>query len=301
MLITGGSGTFGSAFIRHALEAGANRVICLSRGEHRQNELKRTIQHKRLECWVGDVRDRDRLHWAFRVKPDVLIHAAAIKTIEACEHDPAEAVKTNVDGTRNVVEEAMLSGIPRVVVVSSDKATEPVTTYGKTKAAAEAIAIGQNAYRGTGPTRISVVRYGNVEASQGSIAPLFTALGEIGAPIPITHPEMTRFWWRVEDAVAFVAKILHVMRGGEIFIPKIKSHRIVDLARHYAPHSEQQIVGVRSIEKIHELMISADEAAMAWECPEYYVLTHGTPPIDGVPVPAGFRLSSGDDPVPVCA
>ncbi len=306
IVITGGSGTFGTAYVRYALDHGAARVIVLSRGEHRQAELKRTINDARLECRIGDVRDRERLKWVFRARPDVVIHAAALKRVETCEEDPCEAVKTNVDGTRCVVEEAMLADVPKVLVISSDKATSPETTYGRTKGQAEDIALGQNAYRGSGPTRISAVRYGNVLGSQGSFLDTLLRARQTGEPLAITDPDATRFWWHVDDAVAFVATVLERMQGAEIFIPKLISARVVDLARAIAPQSRQDITGMRGAEKLHEAMINATEARYAWELPDAYVLYPklgqwwgGTPPADAVKVPEGFSYASNGAPLSV--
>lgn len=306
ILITGGSGTFGTAFARYALASGAERVIVLSRGEHRQADLKRELADPRLECWIGDVRDRDRLRWAFRAQPDIVIHAAALKRVEVCEAQPSEAIKTNVDGTRNVVEEAMLADIPRVLVISSDKATSPETVYGTTKAAAEAAAIGQNAMRGKGHTRISAVRYGNIINSAGAFLHQLMDARQTGHPIPITDPDCTRYWWAIEDAVAFVGSVLEQMQGAEIWIPKLASSRVADLARAVAPRSAHRLVGTRGPEKLHEAMISATESVYAWELADRYVLLpkqgqwwSPEPPAGAIKVPAGFTYTSNDDPLPV--
>ncbi len=304
-LITGGSGTFGSAFVRYALAAG-ERVVVLSRGEHRQAELQRTINDPRLECWIGDVRDRERIRWALRLRPDVVIHAAALKRVEVCEQHASEAFKTNVDGTRHVVEEAMLAGVPKVLVISSDKACSPETTYGATKAAAEALAIGQNALRGNGSTRISVVRYGNVLGSQGSFLDAILRARASGDMLSITDVDATRFWWAIEDAVAFVGDVIAQMQGAEIWIPKLVSARVVDLVKAIAPDAPLQVTGPRGPEKTHEAMINPTEARYAWELPHAYVLLpkagqwwSATPPPGAVPVASGFVYRSSDDPLSV--
>jgi len=303
ILITGGSGTFGAAMTRYALEHGAARVICLSRGEHRQAQLRHQIDDPRLETWIGDVRDRERLRWAFRVRPDVVIHAAALKRVEVCEQHSMEAVKTNVDGTRNVVEEAMLADVPTVLVISSDKATSPETTYGKTKAAAEDIALSQNAMRGSGETRVSVVRYGNVAGSQGSFIETLLRARQTGEPVRLTDPAATRFWWDIEAAVAFVADVLRDMRGAEIWIPRLPSARMDAFARALAPNSEQIVTGMRGSEKVHEAMINATESAYCWELPDRFVLLPKAgqwwspePPAGAVKVQAGFSYASDHDP-----
>ncbi len=306
VLVTGGTGTFGTAFVRAALDAGARRVIVLSRGEHKQAELLRQMADQRLDCWIGDVRSARRLFWAMRVRPDIVIHAAALKRIEVCEANPTEAQETNVDGTQHVVEEAMLAGVPRVLVISSDKACSPETKYGATKAAAESIALGQNALRGDGPTRISVVRYGNVLGSQGSFLETILKARHTGAPLSITDLAATRFWWSIEDAVAFVGTVLDRMNGAEIWVPKLASARVVDLVQAIAPKSALVVTGMRGPEKTHEAMINPTEARYAWELPDCYVLLpkrgqwwSPEPPTDAVKVPDDFSYGSNDAPLTV--
>jgi UDP-N-acetylglucosamine 4,6-dehydratase len=306
ILVTGGSGTFGLAFVRYALAAGVARVIVLSRGEHRQAELRQAVNDPRLETWIGDVRDRERLRLAFQVAPDVVIHAAALKRVEVCEQDPDEAIETNIEGTRNVVKAAMWAGIPQVLVISSDKACSPETIYGTTKAAAEAAALSQNRYRGNGPTRISAVRYGNVLGSQGSFLDQMFQSRQTGESLPITEPSATRFWWAIEDAVAFVGTVLSRMQGAEIWVPKLVSARVVDLARAIAPAAPHHLISTRGPEKVHEFMINATEARYAWELPDAYVLLPKTgqwwspePPAGAIKVADGFSYSSNDDPLSV--
>lgn len=309
-LITGGSGTLGSALIQALLPlASTRRIIVLSRGEHRQAELKAEIADPRLECWIGDVRDADRLRWAMDCQPDVVIHAAALKRVESCEGNTDEAHKTNVEGTRNVVQAAMRADVPKVLVVSSDKACSPETAYGATKAQAESLAIGQNAWRGKRPTRISVVRYGNILGSQGSFLQTILKARETGETLPITDLRASRFWWAVEDAARFILTVLEQMRGCEIWVPKLVSARVVDLARAVAPHVELKEVGTRGPEKIHEAMINATESAYCYELPECYVLLPkmgewwGTAPAASwTKVPEGFSYSSDQLPLDVtCA
>lgn len=298
-LVTGGSGTFGTAFVGHALALG-HRVVVLSRGEHRQAELKRRFNdHPKLECWIGDVRDKDRLAWAFDCRPDVIIHAAALKRVEVCEANAIEAMQTNVLGTANVVQAAMAADVPKVLLLSSDKATSPETVYGSSKSMAEAVALGQNAYRGTKRTRISAVRYGNVLGSQGSFLEVLQRCRDTGAPVPITDPRATRFWWSIEQAVDFVHVVLGRMQGCEVWIPKLTSAPVVDLARKVAPASSHQIVGMRGPEKLHEAMINTTEASYTYELPDAYVLlpkrgqwwSPDVPP-GAVAVPDGFSYSS---------
>lgn len=300
ILVTGCTGTFGRAFIQHAIGRG-DTIIGLSRGEHKQAELRAEMRADKsiLELWIGDVRDRDRMRWAMRAKPDVVIHAAALKRVEVCDEHPSEAIKTNVDGTRNVVEEAMLADVPKVLVISSDKATSPETVYGTTKSAAEAAAIAQNGWRGKGRTAISVVRYGNVLGSQGSFLNTLWKARRTGEPISITHPDCTRYWWAIEDAVQFVASVLEQMQGAEIWVPKLASSRVVDLAKAVAPESELQITGMRGPEKLHEAMISATESAYCYELPDRYVLLpkrgewwSAEPPTGAIQVEPGFTYAS---------
>lgn len=306
ILVTGGSGTFGSTFVPYALAQGAARVIVLSRGEHRQAALRQQITDPRLECWIGDVRDTDRLRWAFRVQPDIVVHAAALKRVEVCEQNSNEAIDTNILGTRNVVREAMWAGVPRVLVVSSDKGCSPETLYGITKAAAEAIAVSQNRYRGNGPTRISAVRYGNVLGSQGSFLEQIVRARQTGETLPITDAAATRFWWSIEDAVAFVGDVLQRMQGAEVWVPKLVSARVVDLVKAIAPDAPLTVIGPRGPEKTHEAMINGTEARYAWELPDSYVLLphvgqwwSAAPPADAIKVPDGFRYASDGAPTSV--
>lgn len=303
-LITGITGSLGSALATALLaDPSTARVIGLSRNGHNQLALKRQLPDPRLECWQKDVSDRAAMMWAMRARPDIVIHAAAEKNIEKCQENPTEAHRVNVEGTRVVVEEAMLADVPKVVVVSSDKACEPVTRYGITKAAAESIAIGQNALRGKGRTAISVVRYGNVEYSRGSVWHLFEEKGRLGEPIPITHPDMTRFLWPMSEAVNFVLSVVRDMRGGEIFVPKLQGYSIAAKASEVAPDSPHEVIGLRGTEKLHEAMISADEPHV-WELSDRYVLIpdYGQwwapgPPEGAVRVPPQFRYASNG----VCA
>ncbi len=299
-LVTGGSGTFGTAFVRTILARQQDSVVVLSRGEHRQAELLRQFDYDpRLECWVGDVRDRERLTWAMRCKPDVVIHAAALKRVEVCERNSMEALATNVAGTANVVQAAMWADVPQVLLLSSDKATSPETVYGSSKSMAEAVALGQNAYRGSGHTRISAVRYGNVLGSQGSFLEVLQRCRETGEDVPITDPRATRFWWSIDQAVDFVLRVLGRMRGSEIWIPKLSAAPVVDLARMVAPASGVRIIGTRGPEKLHESMINATESVYAYELPDCYLLLpkrgnwwSPQPPRDAIAVPDGFAYAS---------
>jgi len=305
--ITGITGFLGRALTQSLLESDPSypptRVVGLSRDEHKIAAFVPSFRDTRVEAWVGDVRDRARLDWAFRSKPDVVIHAAAMKRVELCEANPAEAVKTNIDGTRNVVEAAMLADIPRVIVVSSDKATSPETCYGKTKAAAEEIALGQNAYSGKGQTRISVVRYGNILGSTGSFLDTLVRARATGHAVPITDHMATRFWWHVGDAVGFIRRVIQDMQGAEVWVPKLVSARVVDLATAISPRSEIVVTGMRGPEKTHEAMINETEARYTYELPDCYVLLpkqgqywSPSPPVGAVKVPDGFSYASHQQP-----
>ncbi len=306
-LITGGSGTLGRALIAALLPHETTaRIIVLSRGEHRQAELKATYPDPRLECWIGDVRDRGRLQWAFDGRPDVVIHAAALKRVESCENNTDEAHKTNIHGTRNVAQLAMRAGVPKVLVVSSDKACSPETVYGATKAAAEAVALGQNAWRGSRPTRISVVRYGNILGSQGSFLQTILRARETGEALPITDRGASRFWWAVDDAAQFILTVLDRMQGAEIWVPKLVSARVVDLAQAVAPNAPLVDIETRGPEKRHEAMINVTEGPYTYELPDCYVLLpklgqwwSGPIPDGAVKVPAEFSYSSDQDPLAV--
>lgn len=267
--------------------------------------LLRAVNDPRLECWTGNVRDAERMREAMRVRPDIVIHAAAIKRVEQCEANPEEAKKTNVDGTLNVVKAALVADVPRVLVISSDKACSPETVYGATKAEAEQQSLGQNALRGESPTRISVVRYGNVLGSAGSVLDHFVRARESGR-LNITDVEATRFWWGIESAVEFVSTVLARMQGCEIWIPKLVSARVVDLAKAIAPDAAVTVTGMRGSEKRHEAMINSTEARYAWELPDAYVLLpkmgqwwSPEPPEGAVRVPEGFTYLSSHDPLPV--
>lgn len=306
-LITGITGFLGTALTRALLaDPSTERVIGLSRDEHKQARMEAACQDARLECWCGDVRDAERVTEAMGALPDAVIHAAAMKRVERCERDPREAFKTNVLGTSNVVRAAMAVGVPKVLVISSDKATSPETCYGKTKAAAEELALGQNAYRGKGPTRISAVRYGNILGSTGSFLDTLLRARQTREAIPITDLESTRFWWAVEDAVGFIRDVIARMQGAEIWVPKLVSAKVIDLAKAIAPESDVTITGMRGPEKVHEAMIAPTEARYAWELPDCYVLLpklgqwwSAKPPEGAVKVPEEFVYASNIAPTSV--
>jgi UDP-N-acetylglucosamine 4,6-dehydratase/5-epimerase len=270
LLITGGTGTFGRALAAHDLIRPIERVIIYSRDEQKQEEMARELPFPNLRFMLGDVRDVDRLTMAMRGVSTV-VHAAALKIVPKCEYDPIEAVKTNVHGAENVIKAAIDCGVSNVIALSTDKAVAPVNLYGATKLTAERLFIAANHLSGSpgdkDATRFAVVRYGNVANSRGSVIPLFKKLAADGMVLPITHEDMTRFWITIEDAVDFVLRAIVDMRGGEVFIPKMPSFKIVDLAHALVDNdtfpkwnttetANLKIVGMRPGEKIHETLIT---------------------------------------------
>jgi UDP-N-acetylglucosamine 4,6-dehydratase len=260
VLITGGTGSLGKKLTRRLLaHHPPKKLIIFSRDELKQHEMQVSgFDDPRLRYFIGDVRDVTRLRRAF-VDVDVVIHAAALKQVPACEYNPIEAVLTNVDGARNVIDAALDRGVKKVMAVSTDKAVNPVNLYGATKMVAEKLFVQANSYSGTGPTHFSCVRYGNVVASRGSVIPLFLEQRKTGK-LTITDSRMTRFWMTLDQAARFVIGCTEEMRGGEVFVPKIPSMTIVDLAQAIGPDCEVEIVGIRPGEKLHEVLISEDEA-----------------------------------------
>lgn len=297
ILITGGTGSFGKTFVRTVLTAHRpRRVVVFSRDELKQFEMQQEFGDPRLRFFIGDVRDLDRLMMAF-AGVDVVVHAAAMKQVPACEYNPFEAIKTNVLGAQNVITAAIERGVERVIALSTDKAANPVNLYGATKLCSDKLFVAANAYASRAQTRFSVVRYGNVVGSRGSVVPLFLRLRETGR-IPITDTRMTRFWITLQQGVNFVLRMLARMHGGEIFVPKIPSMRILDLAQAIAPDCQYDIVGIRPGEKLHEVMIPEDDARHAVEVEDFYVIK---PPFnwwgaknwsEGRPLPDGFCYSS---------
>lgn len=270
VLVTGGTGSFGKKFTRKALELGVKKIIIFSRDELKQYEMKQEFDDKRLRFFIGDVRDQERLHRAFD-GVDIVIHAAAMKHVDACEYNPFEAVKTNIHGAQNVIEAAIDCGVEKVIALSTDKACAPVNLYGATKLASDKLFVAANSYVGDKPTRFAVVRYGNVVGSRGSVVPFFKKIKETGV-LPITDERMTRFWITLEQGVQFVVDNLERMHGGEIFVPKIPSMNIMDLAKAIAPECKTEIVGIRPGEKLHEAMIMEDDARHTVEFNTYYVI-----------------------------
>ncbi len=272
VLVTGGTGSFGKKFIKILLEEKQpKKVIVFSRDELKQHEMQvGGYNQENLRYFIGDIRDRERLERALH-GVDIVVHAAALKQVPACEYNPMEAIKTNIMGTANVVEAALDAGVKKVLMVSTDKAVSPANLYGATKLAAEKLTIQSNAYAGGSATRFSCVRYGNVVGSRGSIVPLFLKQ-RAGGRITVTDDRMTRFWLSLDQGVRFVITCIEQMEGGEVFIPKIPSTKVVDLAKAIAPNAEIDIIGIRPGEKLHEMLISEDEARHTIELDSMYVV-----------------------------
>jgi len=274
ILITGGTGSFGKKFIATILaQYQPKRVIVYSRDELKQFEMQQTFNQPCMRYFIGDVRDAARLDMAMN-GVDYVIHAAALKQVPAAEYNPMECIKTNVGGAENVIQAALKNGVQKVIALSTDKAANPVNLYGATKLCSDKLFVAANNMAGHNPTIFSVVRYGNVVGSRGSVVPFFDKLIRSGAKnLPITHAEMTRFWITLQQGVDFVLANFARMKGGELFVPKIPSVRITDLAKAMAPDLPQEIVGIRPGEKLHEVMCPADDSYHTFEFNDYYVIT----------------------------
>ncbi|MDP2778204.1 MAG: UDP-N-acetylglucosamine 4,6-dehydratase (inverting), partial [Anaerolineales bacterium] len=272
VLVTGGTGSFGKKFTKILLEEKQpKKVIIFSRDELKQHEMQvGGYNQENLRYFIGDIRDRERLVRAMH-GVDIVVHAAALKQVPACEYNPMEAIKTNIMGTANVVEAALDAGVKKVMTISTDKAVSPANLYGATKLAAEKLTIQSNAYAGGSATRFSCVRYGNVVGSRGSVVPLFLKQ-RAGGKITITDDRMTRFWLSLDQGVRFVIACIEQMEGGEVFVPKIPSTKVADLARAIAPKAEINIIGIRPGEKLHEMLISEDEARHTIELDKMFVV-----------------------------
>lgn len=279
VLVTGGTGSFGKKFVEILLkEKRPHKLIIFSRDELKQYEMRQMFPDTGdwpLRYFIGDVRDKDRLSRAL-YGVDVVVHAAAMKQVPACEYNPFEAVQTNILGAKNVIDVAIDNGVKRALAVSTDKAVNPVNLYGATKLVAEKLFIQGNAYAGGRGTRFACARYGNVVGSRGSVVPLFQVQSLTGR-VTITNPAMTRFWLTLEQGVRFVIHCLEIMKGGEIFVPKIPSMRLTELADALAPGCRREIIGLRPGEKVHEVLISSDEARHAVEYEGMYVIYPGNP------------------------
>nr|WP_279459201.1 UDP-N-acetylglucosamine 4,6-dehydratase (inverting) [Aeromonas veronii] len=273
ILVTGGTGSFGKKFIATMLSRyQPARLIVYSRDELKQFEMQQRFNHPCMRYFIGDVRDAERLDMAMR-DIDFVVHAAALKQVPAAEYNPMECIKTNVGGAENVIKAALNNGVQKVIALSTDKAANPINLYGATKLCSDKLFVAANNMAGKNPTIFSVVRYGNVVGSRGSVVPFFDNLIKSGADtLPITHPEMTRFWLTLQQGVDFVLSNFERMRGGELFVPKIPSVRITDLAAAMAPALKQEIIGIRPGEKLHEVMCPADDSFHTYEFNDYYVI-----------------------------
>ncbi len=301
ILITGGTGSFGTKFTEIALEEHDPKVIRIfSRGELLQMKMRQQFNNdKRLRFFIGDVRDRNRLHRAMN-GVDIVVHAAALKQVPACEYNPIEAVRTNIDGALNVIDAAIDNDVKKIIALSTDKAVHPVNLYGATKLVAERLFTQGNTYTGARETKFSCVRYGNVIGSRGSVIPLFLRQKK-GGVLTITDDKMTRFWLTLDRGVNFAIDCIEKMQGGEIFVPKIPSMKIMDLANAIAPEAEKRILGIRPGEKINEILLTEDEARHAKEFDDYFIIEPEYPFWgkgnfgDGKPLPDGFRYTSEDN------
>ena len=300
ILLTGGTGSFGNKFTEIVLKEHEPETIRIfSRGEKKQYDMNDKFKDDRLRFFIGDVRDKDRLHRAM-TDVDIVVHAAALKQVPACEYNPIEAIRTNIDGGANVIDAAIDTGVDKVMAISTDKAVHPVNIYGATKMTAEKLFVQGNSYAGKTKTKFSCVRYGNVIGSRGSVIPLFLKQKKTGT-LTITDDTMTRFWIKLEDGAKFVLNSINKMNGGEIFVPKIPSMRIMDLADAIAPDAKKKIIGIRPGEKIHEILLTEDEAKHSKEFPDSFVIEPEYPFWNeknlkgGKKLPANYKYSSDNN------
>jgi UDP-N-acetylglucosamine 4,6-dehydratase len=298
ILVTGGTGSFGKKFLEVMLrDYQPQRLVVFSRDELKQHEMRTSgFDHPSMRYFIGDVRDVERLKRAL-TGVTVVVHAAALKQVPACEYNPFEAIQTNIMGARNVIDAAIDQGVRRILALSTDKAVNPINLYGATKLCAEKVFVQANAYAGAQNTRFSCARYGNVVGSHGSVIPIFLEQRRRGK-ITITDPRMTRFWLTLEQGVKFVIRCLEQMYGGEIFVPKIPSMRLVDLAEAIAPGCHVEYIGIRAGEKLHEVLVSEDESRQTLETEDMFVIQPSHPWwksenwANAKPLPEGFRYSS---------
>lgn len=303
LLVTGGTGSFGQAFIRRLFQQHRPaRVVVFSRDELKQFEMAQEFSLPQMRYFIGDVRDRERLNRALS-GIQIVVHAAALKQVPAAEYNPIECIRTNVMGAENLINACIDQKVRKVIALSTDKAVNPVNLYGATKLCSDKLFVAANHLSGSSATRFSVVRYGNVIGSRGSVVPLFKKYRDNGKKFPITDPEMTRFWIRLEEGAAFVDRCVGLMQGGEIFIPKIPSMKITDLARAISADVEHEIVGIRPGEKLHELLLTRDDARNTIEFNDYFIITPSVHQWDtssptvydgeqGRPVAADFEYAS---------
>ena len=310
ILITGGTGSFGKKYTRTILNRfKPSRVVIYSRDELKQYEMAQTYDDPCMRYFIGDVRDGPRLTQAMN-GIDYVIHAAALKHVPIAEYNPIECIKTNIDGAQNVIEASIARGVKRVMALSTDKAANPINLYGASKLASDKLFVAANNISGKGGPRFSVVRYGNVVGSRGSVVPFFKNLIAQGkTPLPVTHKDMTRFWITLQEGVDFVLKNFERMYGGEIFVPKIPSVHIMDLVEAYSGSREARFIGIRPGEKLHEVMCPSDDSHLTLEFEDHFVLR---PTIQfqgrdtdylknglgetGIPVDIGFEYNSGKNP-----
>ena len=302
VLVTGGTGSFGKKFVEAMLRSyHPQKLIVFSRDELKQHDMRMAgFDHPSMRYFVGDVRDPQRLERAFS-GVTVVVHAAALKQVPACEYNPFEAIQTNILGGRNVIDAAINQGVRRILALSTDKAVNPTNLYGATKLCAEKMFVQANAYAGTQDTRFSCARYGNVVGSRGSVVPVFLEQRKTGK-VTVTDPRMTRFWITLDQGVRFVVRCIEGMHGGEIFVPKIPSMKLLDMAQALAPGCETRYVGIRPGEKLHEVLVSEDEARNTLELDDMFVIQPAHPWWkqenwkDARPLPDGFRYASDSNP-----
>jgi UDP-N-acetylglucosamine 4,6-dehydratase (inverting) len=296
ILLTGGTGSFGNKFTELILKYNLESLRIYSRGEYDQYIMNQKFNDNRIRFFIGDVRDRDRLYRAMN-GVDIVVHAAALKQVPTCEYNPIEAVRTNIDGALNIIDAAIDNSVEKVIAISTDKAVHPVNLYGATKMVAEKLFIQGNTYAGKRKTRFSCVRYGNFIGSRGSVIPLFKEQEKKGV-LTITDERMTRFWLTLDQGVCFVLKSIEKMHGGEIFVPKIPSMTITDLADAIAPEANKEVVGIRPGETLHEIMITEDEARHTKEFFDYFIIEpefafwDKVNHVDGKSLSEGYRYSS---------
>lgn len=289
IMITGGTGSFGKHFIKKTLDLyKPKKLIVYSRDELKQYEMQKDFNDSCMRYFLGDVRDSNRLTQAMS-QVDFVVHAAALKQVPAAEYNPMECIKTNIHGAENVIEAAISNSVEKVIALSTDKAASPINLYGATKLASDKLFVSANNIVGERPTRFSVVRYGNVVGSRGSVVPFFKQLvEEKKKKIPITHKDMTRFWITLDMGVDFVWKSFQRMLGGEIFVPKLPSVRIMDVAKAYAPNLEMEEVGIRPGEKLHEVMCPSDDSHLTLEFEDYFLIE---PTINFFDIPFNYKTN----------
>lgn len=296
ILITGGTGSFGQALTKRLLKSNARRIAVLSRDELKQFEMKNQFHDDRLRFFLGDIRDSSRLDIALH-GVDYVVHAAALKQVDTGEYNPMEFVKTNVVGSQNIIDACIRNKVKKIVALSTDKASSPINLYGATKLTADKLFSAANNYSQGYGTLFSVVRYGNVMGSRGSVVPIFRQFAREGRPFPITDKRMTRFWITIDQAVDFVLESFEIMNGGELFVPKIPSMKIMDLAHAVKNNFSYEEIGIRPGEKLHEEMISADDSRRTIELANRFIVSPiyaewGYESVVGKPVPDGFTYRS---------